>query len=79
MLMEVKKCIDDRRVYLFNNYVIGDPGILTRMGDIFERMNELADGCQSAEEFEARVAADPVSNDYAVLKADVEEFCEKVD
>ena len=71
----VKNNIDSRKTAILNSYDITDQTLLGKIEDLFNRINELGDGCSEIMDFENKFAASELNQEYIQLFTEIATKC----
>ena len=71
----VKNSIDSRKTAILNSYDITDQTLLGKIEDLFNRINELGDGCSEIMDFENKFAASELNQEYIQLFTEIATKC----
>lgn len=71
----VKNSIECRKTALFNGYEITDEGLINKIEDLFERINQFGEGCIDNMDFEAKFATSELNQEYIQLFTEIVTKC----
>ena len=70
----VKQSIDSRKQAIFNMYDVTDSSLLSKIDDLFNRMYEFGESCDSTN-FETQLATSPLNQEYINLFTELSTKC----
>ena len=74
----VKNSIESRKSAILNAYDITDQGIIEKLNDLFNRINEFGENCADTTEFESKFASSQLNQEYIQLFTEIATSCKQI-
>ena len=71
----IKMSIDSRKQAIFNMYNVTDNNLINKIDDLFNRMYDLGNSCSDSMDFETKLAASPLNQEYINLFTELSTKC----